>query len=150
MLYGAKEKEPDSSSMDIETQSFSPVFILDPPSEKDKSLKLETNQATRENQFNKGGDSSSMDIEPPSFSAIFPLTASQETAFKPETNQLINDVHHLLRSSTPIPDDLNKPLIKVCLKEHFYFLKIDFHLYLFLIEKYYSQIGSGGGEENGE
>ena len=114
MLYEAKEKEPDSSSMDIETQSFSPVFILDPPSEKDKSLKLETNQATRENQFNKGGDSSSMDIEPPSFSAIFPLTASQETAFKPETNQLINDVHHLLRSSTPIPDDLNKPPIKVC------------------------------------
>ena len=105
--------EPDSSAMEIETQLLSPVFIFNSPA--DRSLKSgTTNLQTVEDQAIEEVDSSSMDIEPPSFTTAFPPTTSQETGFKPETNQQIDDdIHHLLRSSTPIPDDFDKPPIKV-------------------------------------
>jgi len=117
-------KEFDSSAMDIETQSFSPVFIVNPLPLTSKLSELGINQLTAEDEPNKKVDSSSMEIEPSSFSANFPLTASQKTTSKSETSQTIHDVHSLLRSSTPIPEDLHKLHMKVRSKDHFYFLLI--------------------------
>ena len=127
-------KEFDSSAMDIETQSFSPVFIVNPLPLTSKLSELGINQLTAEDEPNKKVDSSSMEIEPSSFSANFPLTASQKTTSKSETSQTIHDVHSLLRSSTPIPEDLHKLHMKVRSKDHFYFLLI-FILIFFLNRK---------------